>query len=209
MLFEPIGVPKGSLEMVTLAIEEVEAIRLKDIDGLHQEECAARMKISRATFHQMLKSARGKLADAIISGKAIRVEGGSFVLPGRRFRCRHDGREWTLPAGPLPGVSAVACPSCRSRDVHPVVEPAREFPGLRPGRWGRGWQSRWGNSSARAQHGVRNREIRKVVAQEAATLSTECARASVDGTASKTGGVSGGTQRRGKVEESDVIEKEV
>ena len=98
--FKPAGVPMSALEMVTLAFEEVEAIRLKDIEALHQEECAGRMGVSRATFHTILESARGKLADAILNGKAIQVEGGTVAFPGARFRCRHDGSEWNLPPGP-------------------------------------------------------------------------------------------------------------
>jgi len=143
--FKPAGVPMAALEMVTLALEEVEAIRLKDIEDLHQEECAERMGVSRATFHHVLGSARAKLADAILHGKAIQVEGGAFAFPGGRFRCRRDGSEWALPPGPLPGVSSVSCPRCRGRDVQPV------FPSNGPrcggrgrGRWMHGWQGPWG-----------------------------------------------------------------
>jgi len=143
--FKPAGVPMGALEMVTLALEEVEAIRLKDIEDLHQEECANRMGVSRATFHQVLGAARAKLADAILNGKAIRVEGGAFAFPGGRFRCRRDGNEWVLPPGPLPGVSSVSCPSCNGRDVQPVSPPqAPWFGGRGHGRWSHGWQGSWG-----------------------------------------------------------------
>jgi len=148
--FKPVGVPVNALALVSLAVEEVEAIRLKDIEDLHQEECAQRMGVSRATFHQVLKSARGKLADAILNGKAVQVEGGFFALPGGRFRCRRDGSEWTLPPGPLPGVRSVSCPTCRSTEVHPVPlhDASRE---ARPGRWGRVWQGPWGRPPA-GQH---------------------------------------------------------
>ncbi len=142
--FKPAGMPMSSLEMVTLALEEVEAIRLKDVEDLHQEECAQRMGVSRGTFHQVLKSARGKLADAILNGKAIRVEGGSFAFPGGRFRCRRDGSEWTLPPGPLPGLSSVTCPTCNSHEVHPVPQPCGPMRNAMPGRWGHGWQGPWG-----------------------------------------------------------------
>ena len=148
--FKPAGVPMGALEMVTLAIEEVEAIRLKDIEDLHQEECAQRMGISRATFHTVLKSARGKLADAILNGKAIQVQGGTVAFPGARFRCRRDGNEWTLPPGPLPGAASVACPSCNGRDVLPVFAAGGGW-GAAHGRGrgrgrppGAGWQGSWG-----------------------------------------------------------------
>ena len=138
----------SQLEMVTLAIEEVEALRLKDIEDLHQEECAQRMGVSRGTFHQVLKSARGKVADALVNGKAIRVEGGVFAFPGGRFRCRQDGNEWTLPAGPLPGVRAVTCPSCSGQDVQPVP-PGADLPGGMRWRGGmhHGWRGMWGRPS--------------------------------------------------------------
>jgi uncharacterized protein len=150
--FKPAGVPMNSLEMVTLAFEEVEAIRLKDIEDLHQEECAQRMGISRATFHTVLKSARGKLADAILNGKAIQVQGGTVAFPGARFRCRRDGNEWTLPPGPLPGSTSVACPSCNGRDVLPVFAAAGVCGGPHGGGRGRGrlaragWRGSWGPS---------------------------------------------------------------
>ncbi len=159
--FKPAGVPMGALEMVTLAFEEVEAVRLKDIEDLHQEECADRMGVSRATFHTILKSARGKLADAILNGKAIQVEGGTVAFPGARFRCRRDGNEWTLPPGPLPGATSVACPSCNGHDVHPVLEsPAacRGPHGRGHGQGGRGpagWCGRWGPAGVRGNRAPR------------------------------------------------------
>jgi len=134
--FKPVGVPLSGLQNVTLSLEEVEAIRLKDIEDLHQEACATQMGVSRATFHQIVKSARKKLADAILNGKSILVEGGSVAFPGARFRCRHDGHEWTLPPGPLPGVTSVTCPTCSGHDVLPVQ------PGLGPWHGGRGGRGR-------------------------------------------------------------------
>lgn len=143
--FKPAGVPMSALDVVTLALEEVEAIRLKDIENLHQEQCAERMGVSRATFHHVLGAARAKLADAILNGKAIQVEGGAFAFPGGRFRCRRDGSEWELPPGPLPGISSVSCPRCKSRDVHPVFPPHGPWFGRHGhGRCMRGWEGRWG-----------------------------------------------------------------
>jgi predicted DNA-binding protein (UPF0251 family) len=140
--FKPAGVPMAVLQDVTLTLEEVEAIRLKDIEDLHQEDCARQMGVSRATFHQIVKSARGKLADAILNGKAIRVEGGSVAFPGGRFRCRRDGHEWALPPGPLPGASSVTCPECSGHDVLPV------HPGFGP------WHGGWGRRGAGARGGA-------------------------------------------------------
>jgi predicted DNA-binding protein (UPF0251 family)/predicted Fe-Mo cluster-binding NifX family protein len=76
--FKPAGIPLRELEEVTIPLEEAEALRLKDIEGLEQEQGAERMNISRPTFQRILASARKKIADAILNGKAIRIEGGNF-----------------------------------------------------------------------------------------------------------------------------------
>ncbi len=62
-----------------LKLEELEAIRLKDLEGLEQGECAERMEVSRPTFQRILLSAREKVADSLIYGKMIRIEGGNFT----------------------------------------------------------------------------------------------------------------------------------
>lgn len=66
--------------MVSLSLEEIEAVRLKDLEGLEQEECAVQMAISRPTFQRVLASARRRIACALLMGKAIRIEGGNFRL---------------------------------------------------------------------------------------------------------------------------------
>lgn len=78
--FKPSGVRMQGLEIVVLAVEEFEAVRLKDLEELEQEECAERMGISQPTFHRILSAARKKISDALINGKAIRIEGGSFKM---------------------------------------------------------------------------------------------------------------------------------
>ena len=139
--FKPAGVPIHALEEVCLSVEEAEAIRLKDLEGMEQEQCAQTMQISRPTFHRVLVSARGKLADALLNGKAIRIEGGNFEMAMRRFRCCSDGHEWDVPfenmiAGPPP-----ACPVCKSPDIQPA--PGRGLGlGGRSRRRGRGGGNR-------------------------------------------------------------------
>ena len=78
--FKPAGIPLKVLKAVRLSVEEAEAIRLKDLEGLEQEEGAEMMNISRPTFQRVLKSARRKMADALLCGKAIKVEGGSYEV---------------------------------------------------------------------------------------------------------------------------------
>jgi predicted DNA-binding protein (UPF0251 family) len=72
--FKPKGSPLSQLEEVILQVDEFEAIRLKDLERLEQEECAKKMNISQPTFHRLVVSARKKISDAIINGKAIKVE---------------------------------------------------------------------------------------------------------------------------------------
>ncbi|HEY50435.1 MAG TPA: DUF134 domain-containing protein [Dehalococcoidia bacterium] len=78
--FKPAGIPLQVLNEVCLTVEEAEAIRLKDFEGLEQEQGAEKMNISRPTFQRVLGAARKKIADALLNGKAIRIEGGNFEI---------------------------------------------------------------------------------------------------------------------------------
>jgi predicted DNA-binding protein (UPF0251 family) len=89
--FKPAGVRMIELEDSILTVEEYEAIRLKDLEGLDQGKAAEQMNISQPTFHRLLLSARKKITDAIVNGKAIKIEGGNYrtIRRGcrRRRRC--------------------------------------------------------------------------------------------------------------------------
>ena len=85
--FKPAGIPLRELEENLLTIDEIEAIRLKDIEDLDQEQCAVKMGISRATFQRILESARRKIADALLNGKAIKIEGGTFKVASLSCKC--------------------------------------------------------------------------------------------------------------------------
>ena len=78
--FKPAGVPACTLEQVTLTLDEVETLRLADLQGLYQAPAAAQMKISRPTFARIIEVARRKVAEALIGGKALRIEGGPVAL---------------------------------------------------------------------------------------------------------------------------------
>ena len=78
--FKPAGVPLRVLEEVTLTLDEFEALRLADLEGLYQEQAAEQMGVSRPTFGRIAESGRRKVADTLVHGKALRVEGGP-VLP--------------------------------------------------------------------------------------------------------------------------------
>jgi len=132
--FKPAGIPLRALEEVQLSIEEAEAIRLKDLEGLEQEEGAERMNVSRPTFQRVLASARQKMADALLNGKAIRIEGGNFEMSPRRFRCVND-HEWEMPFEAVAEAVPQLCPVCNMPSVEPLV-PA----GFGWGGRGRGWR---------------------------------------------------------------------
>ncbi len=99
--YKPRGIPLSVLQHINLTIDELEAIRLADLQGLYQEQAAKKMDVSRQTFGRVLKSAHKKIADALVNGKAISIEGGPFELsvppimipePPHRFRRGRHGR---------------------------------------------------------------------------------------------------------------------
>ncbi|MBW2988628.1 DUF134 domain-containing protein, partial [Candidatus Woesearchaeota archaeon] len=99
--FKPAGIRMPDLEEVNLRVEEFEALRLKDLLGLEQEAAAKKMNISQPTFHRLVTEARKKVADAIVHGKAIRIEGGDFKMIRR-------GRGFGFGGPP----SQCVCPNC-------------------------------------------------------------------------------------------------
>jgi len=72
--FKPTGVPMGKVEKLELFMDELEALRLCDSEGLTQEEAGARMGVSRGTVQRLLASARKKTAEALSEGKALVME---------------------------------------------------------------------------------------------------------------------------------------
>ncbi len=123
--FKPAGIPLRALEEVRMSIEEAEALRLKDLEGLEQEQGAKKMNVSRPTFQRVLASARQKIAYALINGKTIRIDGGNFEMTWRRFRCQ-SGHEWELesPVSALPEL----CPTCNTSSVQPVIASLPAYP---------------------------------------------------------------------------------
>lgn len=113
--FKPAGVPMRALEEVRLSLEEAEALRLKEIEGLDQSSASERMNISRSTFQRVLASARHKVADALLNAKAVRIAGGNVEMALDRFRCE-SGHEWNSPGGagrPQPAL----CPACHTPGI--------------------------------------------------------------------------------------------
>lgn len=78
--FKPRAIPLSQLEEVVLAFDELESLRLADLEGKYHEAGAVRMGVSRQTFGNILESARRKVADALVNSKALRIEGGPVNL---------------------------------------------------------------------------------------------------------------------------------
>ena len=98
-VFHPAGIPVRELDEIVLTLDEFEAIRLADLEGLYQEQAAERMIVSRPTFGRILTVAHRKVAEALAHGKTLKIEGGTI----RVERLRSHG---------------CGCPRCRpARDV--------------------------------------------------------------------------------------------
>lgn len=78
--FKPAGVRMTDLNEIVLTVDEYEAVRLIDLEGIEQNKAAQEMKISQPTLSRLLKKGRKNIAEAIVKGKAIRIQGGSFKV---------------------------------------------------------------------------------------------------------------------------------
>ncbi|MEA4889160.1 MAG: DUF134 domain-containing protein [Clostridiaceae bacterium] len=115
--------PQAAQGENALKLEELEAIRLKDMEGLEQEVCADRMEISRPTFQRILLAARIKIADSLIYGRIIRIEGGNYTRSICTIHCLDCGREWNerienliIRENPESNPAAEpSCPKCHAR----------------------------------------------------------------------------------------------
>ncbi len=107
-VFKPRGVPTASLERVVLTLDEIEALTLADLKQQYQAQAAERMKVSRTTFGRILASARTKVADALVHGKAMMIETGRGVQRIEAVECNVCGFTWEI----MPGNDVAVCPSC-------------------------------------------------------------------------------------------------
>ncbi len=125
--FKPIGVRMAGLEETVVTVDEFEAVRLKDLLGLGQEEAAKKMDISQPTFHRLVLGARKKIADALVNGKAIKIEGGNFRMAETTFIGRGRGAGMGAGRGRRgfgagPG-GACVCPNCGHEEEKVTGEP--------------------------------------------------------------------------------------
>ena len=108
--FKPIGVAGISLKQILLTLDEFEATRLADYKGLNHEEAAEEMNISRSTFSRLIEQARKKIADFLVHGKLLTIDGGSVHFRYNIIRCIDCGHMYKTNIGS----SLTNCPDCDS-----------------------------------------------------------------------------------------------
>jgi uncharacterized protein len=102
--FGPLNASINQESFITMSVDEYETIRLIDLEGFIQEECADQMNIARTTVQRIYNDARKKLADSLVNGKVLTIEGGDYKLCDgeekscgcggcRRHRCGRDSVE--------------------------------------------------------------------------------------------------------------------
>ncbi|MGA2667091.1 MAG: DUF134 domain-containing protein [Patescibacteria group bacterium] len=126
--FKPAGVPLRNLSEEVLTLDEVEAIRLADLNDLDQEEAAKKMGVSRITFLRIVHAAHRKIAASLIYGKAIKMKGGDYIMPnldgtGPLGQGPQTGRGMGVGRGRgrgqgLGGTAECLCPKCSEKVPH-------------------------------------------------------------------------------------------
>jgi len=107
--FAPCGLEEGGRGEVVLVIEEMEAIRLADLERLDQNACAEKMGISRGTFQRIIGSARQKVADALVNARLIRIDSSLLVEDERTLICRGCGQTLQGSCAGLMDQECIAC----------------------------------------------------------------------------------------------------
>jgi len=115
-IFKPIGVPLRQLETITLLQEELEALRLTDLEERYQADAAEQMSVSRSTLQRIVTEARRKVTQALVEGAALHIEGGTFRVPAVCWQCDDCGQRWEVEHGSGQGAPA-RCPACGSGSI--------------------------------------------------------------------------------------------
>ena len=125
--FKPQGIPMTKLKIINLSLEEIEALKLKDMQNLDQETAAEKMGISRSTFQRVIKSARHKLVKSVVEGKALKVEGGHYIPSDNviKKQCLKGRYHYYVKKDDLPSseddfddISKMICAGCGERIVN-------------------------------------------------------------------------------------------
>ncbi len=111
--FKPSGVMRSTLEQIQLELSEYEAIRLADYEGLDHAEAATEMEISRPTFSRLIEKARGKMANFLIDGRELAIEGGNIHFRDNVVKCCNCKHMFNIRMG----TGLKSCPECGSDDL--------------------------------------------------------------------------------------------
>ncbi|MFN2150403.1 MAG: DUF134 domain-containing protein [Anaerolineales bacterium] len=128
-VFKPVGVPLDQLGTITLLHEELEALRLVDLEGRYQEDAAEQMNVSRSTLQRIVNEARHKVVQALTDGAALQIEGGTFRVARVWWQCNDCGYLWELEHGSGQG-APMHCPSCKSRAIRLRRRRKHRTPGI-------------------------------------------------------------------------------
>ncbi len=123
--FKPQGIPMRGLEQVVISVDELEALRLSDYVGLNQEDVAQEMNVSRPTVTRMLAKAHKAVAEALVYGKAIKIEGGDYLVAHPRFVCQQCQHTWDEPTDAT--TTTRTCPQCHSSAIRRHFRSRAEF----------------------------------------------------------------------------------
>ena len=116
--FRPKSLQFGSYDLVVFSIDEYEAIRLVDYRGLTHLEAAQEMLISRPTLTRLIDKARSKLAEFIVEGRIISIEGGNIHFRNNLIRCLNCGSTFTIDIGD----QEESCPQCHSDNLQNLAK---------------------------------------------------------------------------------------
>ena len=116
--------PASGAPRLEVGMEELEAVRLKDLEGKDQTECADLMGLSRPTFQRILYGARAKIARALVEGREICIKGGNYRMKNREFCCLDCGKQWEVEPCTEGGRHGyeIPCPACGSMNKSRVEE---------------------------------------------------------------------------------------
>ena len=123
--FKPIGVPLAGTPIVHLKVDEFEALRLKDLEKLSQNEGAKKMGVSQPTFHRLLDSGHEKVARALVSGSAIQIGGGPYIshqAVNKISKAKEEGMEKIAISTNAGGLEDVVCPTFGRCPTFTLVE---------------------------------------------------------------------------------------
>ena len=112
-IYKPVGVPLRDVDCVVLVPEELESLRLADLEGHYQEQAAEQMGVSRSTFQRTVTEARRKVAQALVEGMALQIQGVAVRVRLVRWRCDECRHHWDVPHGSGQCEPEV-CPACGS-----------------------------------------------------------------------------------------------